>query len=48
MRTKLLLHLKHNYSLLQLGKLTFVFFLLKGILWLGVTGWFIYLGTGVG
>jgi len=47
MKTKLLENVKLNYSLLQLGKLTSVFFLLKGILLLGVSGWFIYPDTGM-
>jgi len=49
MKTKLLSPLnttKHYAMAIQLGELTFIFFLLKGFFWAGVSGWFIYLGSG--
>jgi len=39
---------KHHAMLFQLGKLTFLFLLLKGLFWLGLTGWLIYMGSGTG
>lgn len=38
-------NIRSNVTLILLGKLTFMFFLLKGILWIGVTTWLIYHGV---
>jgi hypothetical protein len=51
MKTKLFsnkLKLEHRLMLCNLGKLTFMLFLLKGLFWLGLSGWFIYIGTSAG
>jgi energy-coupling factor transporter transmembrane protein EcfT len=44
-KTSFIQNLNSRLILIMLGKLTFAFFLLKGIFWLSLTGWLIYYGS---
>jgi len=39
-------NIKPALMLEHLGQLTFMFFLIKGIFWLGLTGWLVFTGLG--
>jgi len=47
-KTLSMINSRHRAMLSQLSNLTFLFFFLKGLLWLGITGWLFYMGSGTG